>query len=561
MKILLIKLGILTLILYSFDKSYSNENFILREDYKKNFSEDISSFQNEINKILKENKIPGAAVALVDKNGTIWAQGFGFTSQHSRKKVNIQTLFSIQSQSKIFTTLAVLSLVQEEKLSLNLPIINYLPDMKISDPNGGESLKIITLKHLLSHTSGFAHDAPVGNNNNSNFSFSEHMESILKGTWLQFKPESSVSYSNVGIDLAGYILQLKSKMNFDDAVKQELFIPLEMTNSTFNVLQYLQNKNHAEGLIEGIKEPIINYSFIPSGGMYSSVHDMAHFLQFVLNKGVFKNKKILNENILKEMETIPFPIQNQKEGYALGLWKGIRNHDLYFSHTGRGFGFVNNLEWYPESNIGIIVFTNKYDQKNIDYEISHKIIDKILEKRKNNEFQEIQKMVYGDYISSMSNLKIQKSVEKNSIHLIGDINYGSFGNSIKKVDLILNYIGKNKFYSNELRDYFIFEAKGPTGVPSLQRETDGFIWFLNSSIKTCNSKDSINSNSYEGVYVLKGYGQNRNYRFYIKEGCPFFEDYSLRKINLNTFISPNGKIVEIQDKKLYFANLMMEKED
>ncbi len=161
----------------------------------------------------------------------------------------------------------------------------------------------------------------------------------------------------------------------------------------------------------------------------------------------------------------------------------------------------------------------------------------------------------------MSNLKIQKSVEKNSIHLIWDINYGSFGNSIKKVDLILNYIGKNKFYSNELRDYFLFKAKGPTGVPSLQRESDGFIWFLNSSLKTCNSKDSINLNSYEGVYVLKGYGQNRNYRFYVKEGCPFFEDYSLRKINLNTFISPNGKIVEIQDKKLYFANLMMEKED
>lgn len=126
-------------------------------------------------------------------------------------------------------------------------------------------------------------------------------------------------------------------------------------------------------------------------------------------------------------------------GKAFGIMISI------FSHTGRGFGFVNNLEWYPENNIGIIVFTNKYDQKNTDIEISHKIIDKILEKRKNNEFLEIQKIVYGDYISSMSNLKIQKSVKINSIHLIGDINYGSFGNSIKKVDLILNYIGKNKF--------------------------------------------------------------------------------------------------------------------
>lgn len=91
-------------------------------------------------------------------------------------------------------------------------------------------------------------------------------------------------------------------------------------------------------------------------------------------------------------------------------------NSIVFSHIGRGFGFANNSEWYSENNIGIIVFNNKYNKKNNDIEISQKIIDKILE---------IKKIVHDDYISSMSNLKIQKSLEKNSIHSIGDINYGS----------------------------------------------------------------------------------------------------------------------------------------
>jgi hypothetical protein len=59
------------------------------------------------------------------------------------------------------------------------------------------------------------------------------------------------------------------------------------------------------------------------------------------------------------MTKIPFPIENQPEGHALSLWKGLRNHMEYFSHLGNGFGFSSTMKWYPNANIGVAMLTNK----------------------------------------------------------------------------------------------------------------------------------------------------------------------------------------------------------
>ena len=111
---------------------------------------------------MQKNKIPGAAVALVDRDRILWAAGFGYTDTDKREPVNPETIFSIQSMSKTFT--AVLFAVQDGLLDLDAPITTYLPEFMVQSRFEGHPEQKITLWHLLSHTAGFTHEAPVGNN-------------------------------------------------------------------------------------------------------------------------------------------------------------------------------------------------------------------------------------------------------------------------------------------------------------------------------------------------------------------------------------------------------------
>ena len=91
------------------------------------------------------------------------------------------------------------------------------------------------------------------------------MNSILSGLWLQFAVNKGFNYSNVGIDLAGYVLQQQSKIPYQQFMQQQVLEPLEMADSTFDAKKYLSSYNHAIGYIEGIKSTPVNYSMIPSG--------------------------------------------------------------------------------------------------------------------------------------------------------------------------------------------------------------------------------------------------------------------------------------------------------
>ena len=94
----------------------------------------------------------------------LWAEGFGCTDWNCRTPVTADTPFSIQSMTKSFTAVAVLLAVQDGLLDLDAPISTYLPDFTVNSIFDERPQDLITLRMLLSHTAGFTHEAPVGNN-------------------------------------------------------------------------------------------------------------------------------------------------------------------------------------------------------------------------------------------------------------------------------------------------------------------------------------------------------------------------------------------------------------
>ena len=160
-----------------------------------------------IPQLMAEQGIPGLAVALVDKDQVLWTEGFGHVDRDDSAPVTADTMFAVQSMSKNFTATAVMQAVGAGRLDLDEPITTYLPDFTVHSAFEEHPERKITLRMLLSHTAGFTMEAPIGNNYELEpGEFDEHVRSI-SDTWLRFPVGTGYAYSNLGIDLAGFILE------------------------------------------------------------------------------------------------------------------------------------------------------------------------------------------------------------------------------------------------------------------------------------------------------------------------------------------------------------------
>jgi CubicO group peptidase (beta-lactamase class C family) len=323
----------------------------------------IDDYRELIPASMEEQGIPGLAVAVVDDRGVVWEEGFGVTDGAGSEPVTPDTIFSIQSMSKAFTATGVMLAVQDGLLDLDEPITTYLPHFTVHSIFEPHPESKITLRHLLSHTAGFTHEAPVGNNWDADAdSFDDHVRSISE-TWLRFPVGTGYAYSNLGIDLAGYILQQVTAQPFAAWMRDHLLQPLGMGNSSFDadVIRSVDDRafGHDEAMSGYVPAPMV-----PAGGMYASVDDLARFLQLQLGHGTIDGQHVLEPALLDEMLTVQHPAVGARYGYGLGIartgWYAGRNADL-FSHGGGGFGFLSDLWWLPELQLGIAVVTNSTD--------------------------------------------------------------------------------------------------------------------------------------------------------------------------------------------------------
>ena len=136
----------------------------------------ISYLKARIEERMEASKIPGLAIALVDGDKVIWAEGFGHTERDGEQKVTPDTLFSMQSISKHFTTLGFLRAVDKGLVQLDEHLTAVAPKFKVHSRLGDGEAETITFRQLLSHWSGLPHEAPVGNNYDfRNTSFDDHI--------------------------------------------------------------------------------------------------------------------------------------------------------------------------------------------------------------------------------------------------------------------------------------------------------------------------------------------------------------------------------------------------
>jgi len=219
------------------------------------------------------------------------------------EEFNIKTRAPIAGSSQWLTAALVMTFVDEGKISLDEKVSNYLP---IFETYGKT---YITIRQCLNQTTGITDNSRSITKllDKKKFeSLEEEVNSFVKKE-IAANPGNSFFYGTIGANIAGRVLEVISKKSFDALMKQRIFTPLEMKNSSF------------------VPE---DGSVNPSGGAESTAADYINFLSMLLNKGMYKGKRILSEKAITEMETIQaakaekkyVPKLTETYGYGLGTW-------------------------------------------------------------------------------------------------------------------------------------------------------------------------------------------------------------------------------------------------
>lgn len=322
----------------------------------------IKTLRRDIIACMEKENIPGIAISLIDKDGILWTEGFGYTERSKSRKVDPDTIFCIGSTTKPITAVAFLKAVQKGIVNLDDKLATYYPEFTINSSYGDDEVDKITFRHLLSHFAGLPH---MGLESREFYDKEPSFEDYIKAisdTWLVSETGKKYYYSNSGFSLIAYSLQKISNKSYPEYVRDEIVKPLKMESMVYGKKKAQMNPNCAVGYVgphEALFTDIITYG---STGVYVSVRDLSNFVMFQLNHGVFNDIQILDKELLEEMRKIIFrgnfmwPIN-----YGLGMvinTERIKGFNIC-GHGGGGHGYSCTMWFIVEHGIGVILLSNQ----------------------------------------------------------------------------------------------------------------------------------------------------------------------------------------------------------
>ena len=358
---------------------------------------------------INNNKIPGAVVLVGNEKGIVYKKAFGIKNPLTNEKYNTDDIFRIASMTKAITSVAVLKLWEDGKINLDDPIEKYIPEFKDaeiletfnekdSSYTSKPSTKKITIRQLLTHTSGIGYDFIDGNPSIKAI-FHKKKQSFMKNGVMCFcdedvtigeairnladvplhhEPGEKFTYS-MGLDVLGYMIEIVSGKKLDVFYREEIFDPLDMNDTYFYLpdskkerLVPVQTKKDDNWVIFEDDRFNENYpvegerKFFAGGcGLSSTVEDYYKFLSVFLNNGKYKGKSFIGK------QTNDLLFQNQLPdtfGFGNGLaLRIVLEKDLKNGGTGTAGTLLGGGYWntscFTDPNDKVIGIIFKQTQK------------------------------------------------------------------------------------------------------------------------------------------------------------------------------------------------------
>ncbi len=354
----------------------------------------------EVEKIFQkhadENNYPGYAYGVVVDGELVLSGGVGVQNLKIKEAISTRSVFRIASLTKGFTAMAIIKLMEENKLSLKDRISVYLPEFEhtayptIDSPS-------IKIKHLLTMTAGFPEDNAWADQH-LDMPADDFDELLQKGFSFSTPPGTQFEYSNLSYALLGEIISRVSGEPYQQYITGEILEPLGM-HHTYWEYSEIPNNNLVSGYRcedeQWKKEPMLHDgSFGAIGGLITSIDDFSKYIAFQLSAwppGNAEESGPLKRSSIRQMQKIAMPRLFSEgtdlegnpcpfiAGYGYGLavrinCEGIRR----VNHNGGLPGFGTDFRFYPDYGIGIFSFANRTYASTS--EASAKAIDTIVEK-------------------------------------------------------------------------------------------------------------------------------------------------------------------------------------
>ena len=323
---------------------------------------DLEGLTAEIQEILDEHRIPGASVALVDRERTLWAGGVGKADVAAGIDATADHLFRIGSIAKSFTALAVLHAVEDGLLDLDTPVRELVPEVAFTNP--WEETHPVTVAMVMEHTAGFddIHFREYAKVDDPDITLAEGLAYNPGSRVSRWRPGTHMSYSNSGPAIAAYAVEKITGTAFEDYVRENVFDPLGMETSTFRFPRdaaLLARGYEATGVSAA------NYDHIivrPSGALNASAREMARYLRMMINRGTLDGVRVLAPETITRMETPTTTLAaraGSTYGYGLGNFTSVVNGHLFHGHNGGITGFASTSAYSSDLGVGFSVSINR----------------------------------------------------------------------------------------------------------------------------------------------------------------------------------------------------------
>lgn len=312
---------------------------------------------------------PGLSIAVVYDQDIIWEKGYGFANLQQRVPTTTSMRYRLASLSKLFTATAIVQLRDAGKLELDDPVHKYLPWFKVKQPPGSIP---ITIRQLLTHTSGLSRDLDVPMWNELKFPSREEMIRLIPEQQAVFPPDTEYKYSNLAVAIAGEVVVAVSGEPYERYVQEHILDPLGMQATL--VVPSPSTPQLATGYRRRVpgqpREPedFINFGgYTPAAGFVSSVDDLAKLVELQFRDGKAGGAQILSGPSLREMQRVQFihPDWQSSEGLIFELRRVGQ-----VVHVGKGGtcpGYRSQIEMLPSQKLGVIVLANGYDTEVLSY--------------------------------------------------------------------------------------------------------------------------------------------------------------------------------------------------
>lgn len=350
--------------------------------------QELEGFDDFALETMEKWQVPGLAVGVIKDQLIVLNRGYGYSDLAAIKPADSKTLFQIASITKSFTATAAAMLVDRGILDWDVPVREYLPEFKLSDPQISEK---ISMRDLLTHQSGLPrHDMLwmlTGYDREEVFSRLKHLEftADLRQKW---------QYNNLMYMVAGYLTGKLVNSRWEDFIREQIFLPLGMHATHFlREQKNLEDMAKPYYLHEGKRKLVklewdVKNSCAPAGHIVSNIDDMLHYLQFHLNLGRHGTQQLVSRDLCETLHSQQAVIEEPEAfaeigpvstcmGFQTSTYRGHR----YVHHDGSSLGYATRMSFVPSKKFGFIVLSNmlSFENKNpVPWLVARNLEDRLL---------------------------------------------------------------------------------------------------------------------------------------------------------------------------------------